>query len=51
MPTEQQLSPLVAIPAKNGLSLEDKMKQMVKHNMNFQQRTNITIQNLENQIG
>ena len=36
---------------KSGPSLEDMMKQLVTNNLQFQQRTDATIQNLETYIG
>ena len=36
---------------KSEHSLEDMMKQLVTNNLQFQQRTDATIQNLETQIG
>ena len=36
---------------KSEPSLEDMMKQLVTNNLQFQQRTDATIQNLETQIG
>ena len=49
-PIMQQQLQANATP-KTKLSLEDMMKQLVTNNLQFQQRTDATIQNLETQIG
>ncbi|XP_050877709.1 uncharacterized protein LOC127081499 [Lathyrus oleraceus] len=57
-PTQQQLvtplpqtTPQVSTSAPSGPSLEDLVKQMVVNNLQFQQRTDSSIQTLQTQIG
>jgi hypothetical protein len=47
----QQNPPQVAAPAPSGPSLEDLVKQMAANNLQFQQRTDSSIQTLNTQMG
>ncbi|XP_050889008.1 uncharacterized protein LOC127094191 [Lathyrus oleraceus] len=49
--SQQQNSPQVAAPAPSGPSLEDLVKQMAVNNLQFQQRTDASIQTLNTQMG
>ncbi|XP_045813162.1 uncharacterized protein LOC123907099 [Trifolium pratense] len=49
--SQQQNSPQVAAPAPSGPSLEDLVKQMAVSNLQFQQRTDTSIQTLTTQMG
>ncbi|XP_050914839.1 uncharacterized protein LOC127129756 [Lathyrus oleraceus] len=49
--SQQQNSPQVAAPAPSGPSLEDLVKQMAVNNLQFQQRTDASIQILNTQMG
>ncbi|XP_050876824.1 uncharacterized protein LOC127080551 [Lathyrus oleraceus] len=48
---QPQTTPQVSTYAPSRPSLEDLVKQMVVNNLQFQQRTNSSIQNLQTQIG
>ncbi|XP_050916253.1 uncharacterized protein LOC127131369 [Lathyrus oleraceus] len=48
--SQQQNSPQVDAPTPSGPSLEDLVKQMVVNNLQFQQRTNASIQTLNTQM-
>ena len=49
--SQQQNPPQVAAPAPSGPSLEDLVKQMAVNNLQFQQRTDSSIQTLHTQMG
>jgi hypothetical protein len=48
---QQQQQQMTTTPPNNGPSLEELVKQMAANNLQFQQRTEASIQNLNNQIG
>ncbi|XP_027348057.1 uncharacterized protein LOC113859498 [Abrus precatorius] len=48
---QHQPPPQTAAPCKSEPSLEELIREIVVNDLNFQQRTEATIQNLENQIG